>query len=291
VERVLDALFADQGRGGTPSFEVLVVDNRPNEAIRRIVERFPARYLEETRPGSYAARNRGIAEARGEILAFTDADCIPPPGWLGTVQRTFADPSRLAAVGPSYAVNRSPVARWVQSVDDDRAARLGREPAIAFCDTRNLALRRSVVDGGFDADFRWAGDLELGLRLAQAGVPIAWEPALAVGHENPDSLLTSARRGIRRGRGLAALERKHGAMRISGSRELRVLGRDLKPHVLRSLRAWPLRPVGVVGAGAAVGVGIGALSLVRALRIDPRHGVGPYRLVDRGAILLGRLLA
>ena len=61
-------------------FEVLVVDNGSDLPVQPIVSRYSNVKLEkESMPGSYAARNRGIAAARGEILAFTDADCRPSP--------------------------------------------------------------------------------------------------------------------------------------------------------------------------------------------------------------------
>src|ERR1041385_9155423 len=67
-------------------FEVIVVDNASDrdEAIAAVVAEHAPRFrlLHEPRPGSYAARNRAIADARGTIIAFTDADCIPRPDWL-----------------------------------------------------------------------------------------------------------------------------------------------------------------------------------------------------------------
>lgn len=51
--------------------------------MQAIQAEFPdVRWLKEPRVGSYAARNKGVAEARGRIIAFTDADCVPDPNWL-----------------------------------------------------------------------------------------------------------------------------------------------------------------------------------------------------------------
>ena len=59
------------------AFEVIVVDNMSTDDTRQIVAKFPVRVLEEkVFQSSYAARNTGIAAARGKLIAFTDADCV-----------------------------------------------------------------------------------------------------------------------------------------------------------------------------------------------------------------------
>ena len=63
--------------------EVVVVDNRSTDTTREIVASYPVRLVEERGvQSSYAARNRGVMASTGEVLAFTDADCIPDRGWL-----------------------------------------------------------------------------------------------------------------------------------------------------------------------------------------------------------------
>ncbi|MEA5597375.1 glycosyltransferase family A protein [Rivularia sp. UHCC 0363] len=80
-QRLAQCLQALQ-RQSYPNFEVIVVDNNSTEAIRPICQQFAARYCRETQLGNNAARNRGIAIAVGEVIAFTDSDCIPDPDWL-----------------------------------------------------------------------------------------------------------------------------------------------------------------------------------------------------------------
>ena len=66
-------------------YEVIVVDNASDEypAIKDVVCQFSqAIAAYESRPGSYAARNKGISLAKGDIIAFTDADCIPAKNWI-----------------------------------------------------------------------------------------------------------------------------------------------------------------------------------------------------------------
>src|SRR6476646_11757769 len=62
-------------------FEVLIVDNKSTDGTRRVVEKYPVTLLQEAAvQSSYAARNLGVARSSGEIIAFTDADCVPERG-------------------------------------------------------------------------------------------------------------------------------------------------------------------------------------------------------------------
>lgn len=75
------------------NWEVIVVNNDsdiPLVLAETLSVRYSLRVLEEPKPGSYAARNRGIAAARGEIIAFTDSDCVPDVDWLKNAQELFS---------------------------------------------------------------------------------------------------------------------------------------------------------------------------------------------------------
>ena len=180
---------------------------------------------------------------------FTDADCRPVSDWLSVIRSTFVDGADVA-VGPSYALNRDPqqqfrvtlVGLLVQAVDDDRWRRVARERELVYCDTRNLAARREVrMAVPFDTTFRSGGDLEWGIRASGLGYRIRYVPTMIVGHENVSSIAQVCRRGIRRGRGLAQIDAKHGGgVQIGGSRPLEVGRLDVKA-LLRSMarrREW-----------------------------------------------------
>jgi glycosyltransferase involved in cell wall biosynthesis len=79
-----------------PDYEVIVVDNRPAAAAR--VELPGVRVVSEPRPGISAARNRGLEEARGEIVAFTDDDVEVDPGWLLAIGRRLTEHPEEACV-------------------------------------------------------------------------------------------------------------------------------------------------------------------------------------------------
>ncbi|MCZ0903847.1 glycosyltransferase family A protein, partial [Microcoleus sp. HI-ES] len=83
-----------------PHREIIVIDNAPaSSSTAELVARLPVRYVKEERPGLDWARNRGIAEARHEIIAFTDDDVRPDRGWLRGIASAFADPEIMAVSG------------------------------------------------------------------------------------------------------------------------------------------------------------------------------------------------
>ena len=136
----LDALAAQEL---AEPFEVLVVDDGSVDATPALVERHPvgARLVSGTGEGPGAARNVGVLASSGSVLAFTDADCVPAPGWLRAgleaLERTGAGivQGAVAPVGPAGRFDRT---LWVPS-------------EYGVYETANLFLRREWFDrvGGF----------------------------------------------------------------------------------------------------------------------------------------------
>lgn len=178
----LDALAAQT----FAAYDVVVVDNGSTDATGDIARRHPLRpmVVTEARPGSYAARNAGAAVAGGATLAFTDADCLPDPGWLTAgveaLTRTGAD---LVGGDIVPAASETPTV-WERY---DRAMYLQQGELIthaAFAATANLFVRRTAFDriGGFDPTLRSSGDLDFGRRAAAVGLRLVHEPAAVVRH-------------------------------------------------------------------------------------------------------------
>jgi glycosyltransferase involved in cell wall biosynthesis len=180
-----DCLDAIAAQHAAPAFEVVVVDNGSVDGTPDIVRRDhpDARLVLEHRPGSYAARNAGIAAAAGHILAFTDADCTPDPGWLAAACAAIDAGADL--VGGRVAMHRSAQPTVVERYD--RAVYLRQEDLVlqhGWAVTANLVVRRSVFDavGYFDPTLPSGGDREFCLRAAAAGHRVGYAPEAVVGH-------------------------------------------------------------------------------------------------------------
>lgn len=186
LAKCLDALARQSVPPG--DIEVLVVDNGGNPGIEDVCAGHAnVRLLKEGTPGSYAARNRALPAARGEFLAFTDADCLPDPRWLEAgLARLTADPA-LGAVGGRIELFTGDPRRPTAAELYDLALSFPQERYVRdqhFAATANLLTRRKILDqvGPFDATLRSGGDQDWGVRAWKAGVRLAYAPEAVVRH-------------------------------------------------------------------------------------------------------------
>ena len=205
--------------------EILLVDNGSTDGSLAILHSFadrraatPARVLEESRPGAAAARNAGIREARGDLVAFTDADCVPQAAWLRHLGGPFAEPIVGAVAGRVLAAHSTSTLERLSALYTlrlpDRPARHRRwTPWEGGFPTANLCVRRSWLSalGGFDTNLEIYGeDYDLCARLYEQGAEIAYAPEAAVAHRHRATLSDMVRQAFGFGRSHAFLLRRHG---------------------------------------------------------------------------------
>jgi glycosyltransferase involved in cell wall biosynthesis len=193
-------------------YEILVVDNASNEDLRPVVSAFPGvRFEREDRPGSYAARNQGIAASKGQILAFTDADCVPAGDWIEAGVRALAEHPGCGAVGGRIEM----VARDPQRITPfDLHDLVWGMPQRVYVErfglaaTANLFAHRWVFDrvGSFDASFKSCGDCEWSFRREAAGIELVYADQARICHPTRSSLREFVRRRRRITGGFHQLE-------------------------------------------------------------------------------------
>jgi glycosyltransferase involved in cell wall biosynthesis len=162
-----------------PEYEVIVVDDASEDETEDVLEswRDDKRRIAlriNSPSGSYAARNWGWREASGAIIAFTDDDCLPEPGWLTHLVAGFNRPEVVGVQGMTLA----PAARMTPFTHQIEQTEGG--PPYRTC---NISYRSSTFErlGGFDDSLRWYADNIFGLRARCLG-PISFAPEAVVLH-------------------------------------------------------------------------------------------------------------
>lgn len=144
-------------------YEVIVVNNNSTDKTAEIANRAGAHVVRERKKGYSRALIKGISSSRGEIIAFTDADCETPINWLSKISSAFAENNDLDAVGGTLAVS------------DNKSL---RSKTISFlwkltpnlCGG-NMAIKKQSLDkiGSFNPNMNYGVDLYLSYRLKKNG--------------------------------------------------------------------------------------------------------------------------
>lgn len=179
LERQVACLLAQE----TPGFdyEVIVVDDASTDDTAEYLERAARassrlRFLRRTVLGSNEARNDGVAIARGDVVLFTDDDCVAPPGWVRAgVEGLDARPEAAGIYGPVTCSSKgiTPLTRQIVALRPHH-----------FYYTCNVAYRKSVLEAveGLDPEILFSfGDVELAARVLERGA-IDWVPAFTTSH-------------------------------------------------------------------------------------------------------------
>ena len=143
-----------------------------------------SRVVTGSRPGSYAARNAALAVASGDVIAFTDADCIPAPDWLLSGVTAVAEGGADPIAGQVVPRRSSAPTVWDRFDAGHHVDQRNYVEMLGFGATANLFVRRAVLDdvGHFDGAMGSGGDRELCRRAVAAGYRLAYLERAAVSH-------------------------------------------------------------------------------------------------------------
>jgi glycosyltransferase involved in cell wall biosynthesis len=205
--------------------EVVVVDNGSSDGTADVARRFPVRYVTEPRRGHSHARNRGIQTARGEILAFTDADCTVAVNWLRELVSGFDDPSVFAVAGEMIAFPPTTPAERYVAMRRPSYIHWGGARARPWFYFGSAAVRREAFDriGLFDPKFKGGcEDIDLVWRLGHDGLVVGRRSQAVVFHRHRTNPRQFFRQQLGTGGGEALLRRKYpGEMPWTWANELR----------------------------------------------------------------------
>lgn len=192
--------------------EVLVVNNDPADPPPTELVRSNVKIIDEWSPGSYAARNKGLASCSGDILAFTDSDCIPDSRWIqNAVDLLLAGAERIAGkIELFYRSERlSPAEIYEKKFAFPQQGYANK----GFAATANMFTWKICFTkvGVFNANLMSGGDYEWGIRASELGISIVYAPSAVVRHPARDSLkslLQKRRRVLGGAHGISIVPRK-----------------------------------------------------------------------------------
>lgn len=238
IEILLNALIAQSYP--QVSYEVVVADNGSTDETPQVVQRFQGQHpglirliMEDQLQNSYAARNRGISVARGDIFAFTDADCVPVPGWLDAGV-TALEQALVSCGGGNIEFTYQSAKPNIYEYFDS-ARKLNQQSYIensGFAATANFFGRKGIFDrfGLFRSDLVSGGDYEFGRRVTSQGERIIYIPDAVVHHPARGTFRAIYKKSKRVALGqkqLDQLELEHGSLSL----------RQLLPVL-----SWPVDP-------------------------------------------------
>lgn len=205
LQLCLDAL--DKQTYSQNKFEIIVVNNDPNDPCPLTNLPTNCLLITETKSGSYAARNTGVQKAQGEIIAFTDADCIPTSHWL-------EKGVNLLLANPNCGLLAGKVELFFQDRDNptpielyDKVSSFPQKKYVKqrkFGVTANLLTHKTVLEtvGYFNDNLKSGGDHEFGLRAYKNGYQILYISEVCIQHPARKSWQELHQRIIRKTSGM-----------------------------------------------------------------------------------------
>jgi glycosyltransferase involved in cell wall biosynthesis len=246
----IERLFKSLDEQACRNFEVILVDQNTDDRLVPFVEnygrRFPILHIRSPK-GLSLARNRGIAAATGELIAFPDDDCWYRPETIRIVTDRFATYADLDVItGRTFDAENQPSL----SASGESETDITRDNYLACGNSNSIFVRRTTLAeiGGFDerlgvgakTPFQSGEEADLLLRALASGKRLRYFPDIIVHHDQVDKHVTLAlaARAAKYGRGFGALLRKHdyGFVYL-----LYRLARPLASTALAVLKAdWPM---------------------------------------------------
>ena len=222
-------------------YEIIVVDNGSDESPEKVTAvSSHSKLLFENKPGSYAARNRGITEAQGEIVAFTDSDCLPEHDWLEQGVRAIKQDDSIGFVA-------GPVEIFPENADHSTVPELYELlrgfPIKEYMEkwqfgvTANLFTRRSILDviGSFDESLKSGGDSEWCKRVYTEGFKPIYAEAARVRHPARQSVRDIYRLAQRWAGGIHDIQAKQRPPRLY---LVQSFPHDILPPIKKSQHLW-----------------------------------------------------
>ncbi|HKZ78301.1 MAG TPA: glycosyltransferase [Pyrinomonadaceae bacterium] len=195
-----------------PNYEVLIVDDGSSDKTAAIASAYGFRVISTENRGLSNARNIGLEEASGEIIAYIDDDARPDPHWLTYLAATFLNTYFVAVGGPNITIPEDGwIAECIGNSPGNPTHILLTDQIAEHIPGCNMAFRKTALQavGGFDPQFRIAGDdVDICWSLQRRGWTLGFNPAAMVWHHRRSSVKAYWKQQLNYGKAEALLEMK-----------------------------------------------------------------------------------
>lgn len=192
-------------------YEVIVVDDNSNDETPKVLGRYSMKYpnlkviRNKENKGPYYSRNLGVSLSKGEIVIFTDSDCMFPSDWLLKMEKAFQDREVFCVQGTQEYRGK------FAGLEAEGDLFLKMLQKLRGLDTKNLGIRRDLIlKYRFDEACKVAGDRELGQRLAIDHIEVIYDPHISVVHSPTHSVRDQISRAKEWGKSYAYIYLKYG---------------------------------------------------------------------------------
>ncbi len=176
IGRCLESLKRQNYKG---FLEIIVSNNASTDNTKEVAESYGVRVVDEPQKGISYALRKGVSEATGEILVFTDADTELPVDWIEKINKKFEEDKNLYAIGGPYLFYDADVA--INFFMKQFVFRIYKKVAPTLLPCVNMAVKKEIYDlvGGFNTEINWGQDIDLSKRIRQHG-KIEFDPQIYV---------------------------------------------------------------------------------------------------------------
>lgn len=205
------------------SYEIIIVDGMSTDKTRDLVQKYPVKLLLNERKNVAAARNIGVENARGDLVAFTDGDCKVDPLWLKTLVSEMQNaPADVACVGgPNLVFDTDPVFGRVVGYAQETFLGSGgsaqsnnstKKHYVSSLPNCNAMYKKNTIKeaGYFDERFVVGQDGDLNYRINKKGYKFLYVPEAKVLHHRRGTLKSFSVRMFKYGVWMGNLFKKHG---------------------------------------------------------------------------------
>lgn len=196
----------------TKEHELILINNNSTDKTHQILNEIKLKnkyknitILNESKPSSYAARNKGIKHSTGDYLIFIDGDCIASKNYLKLILEPFKNNRIKLVGGPIQATNTN---TRLQKYCNEFCHRQEDYYNNMMFVTSNMAIRKSDLDNNlkFNQNLKSGGDLDLCTKIIKTPKQLAYSKDATVRHNYETSILKFIKRNIKYGIGNAKIK-------------------------------------------------------------------------------------